>query len=67
MRPLCTWAVIQIYGYRAFSVVRGFGGVVCKLESLDVPTFAVVNGAALGGGLELIIGCDFRNALCVCH
>ena len=27
-----------------------------------MPTFAIVNGAALGGGLELIIGCDFRVA-----
>ena len=42
--------------------MHAFGGVICKLESLDVPTFAVVNGAALGGGLELIIGCDYRIA-----
>jgi len=57
---MCTWAIMQIHEYRAFSAARAFGGVVCKLESLDVPTFAIVNGAALGGGLELIIGCDFR-------
>lgn len=48
--------------YRALSAVHGFASVICKLESLDVPTFAVINGVALGGGLELIIGCDYRIA-----
>ena len=52
--------VYKFIHFRAFSAMYGFGSVICKLESLDVPTFAIVNGAALGGGLELIIGCDFR-------
>ncbi len=33
-----------------------------ELASLPMPTVAVVNGAALGGGLELALAADFRIA-----
>ena len=32
------------------------------IEDLSVPTIASINGAALGGGLELALCCDFRIA-----
>ena len=33
-----------------------------KLENIPIPTIAVINGACLGGGLELALSCDFRIA-----
>ncbi len=35
----------------------GFGGIALR-ETLDVPVIARVNGYALGGGFEMVLGCD---------
>ena len=34
-------------------------GIFQKIEELPIPVIAVVNGFALGGGLELALSCDF--------
>lgn len=34
-----------------------------RLEALRIPSIAALNGATLGGGLELALACDFRIAV----
>lgn len=36
---------------------NGFGGIALR-QSLKVPVIARVNGLALGGGMEMVLGCD---------
>jgi enoyl-CoA hydratase/carnithine racemase len=43
--------------YWAAPRVGGFGGIALR-ESLNIPVIARVNGFALGGGFEMVLGCD---------
>ena len=62
-RAFCTGADMKggsgVSGLEYWAKARpgGFGGIALR-ESLDIPVIARVNGHALGGGFEMMLGCD---------
>jgi crotonobetainyl-CoA hydratase len=61
-RAFCTGADVKNTGkegldYWAQPRPGGFGGISMR-TTLDIPVVARVNGHALGGGFEMVLGCD---------
>ena len=61
-RAFCAGADLknpQVTGLQYWAAPRpgGFGGIALR-ETLNVPVIARVNGFALGGGFEMVLGCD---------
>ncbi|HSU05345.1 MAG TPA: enoyl-CoA hydratase-related protein [Acetobacteraceae bacterium] len=61
-RAFCVGADMKNVGssgleYWAAARPNGFGGIALR-TTLDVPVIARVNGHALGGGFEMVLGCD---------
>ncbi|BCH21809.1 enoyl-CoA hydratase-related protein [Mesorhizobium sp. L-8-3] len=62
-RAFCTGADMKggggLSGLEYWAAPRpgGFGGIALR-DTLDVPVIARVNGHALGGGMEMVLGCD---------
>lgn len=44
----------------AYGMLSRMAGILYKLLTLPVPTIAVLNGTAVGGGCEIASACDFR-------
>ena len=45
-----------------FDAVKNIQNCFSKIYNLEIPVISVINGAALGGGIELALACDFRIA-----
>eukprot|EP00922_Rhytidocystis_sp_ex-Travisia-forbesii_P006451 GHVS01009366.1.p1 GENE.GHVS01009366.1~~GHVS01009366.1.p1 ORF type:complete len:491 (+),score=92.27 GHVS01009366.1:92-1564(+) len=62
----CAGADLKERAGMSASDVRGFvsvlRGTMEALDKLPLPTIACIDGAALGGGLEVALACDFRCA-----
>jgi crotonobetainyl-CoA hydratase len=61
-RAFCVGADMKNVGksgleYWAATRSDGFGGIALR-TTLDIPVIARVNGHALGGGFEMVLGCD---------
>ena len=66
-RAFCAGADVKELIGRSLEATRqgaAFGQTIfAKLDTLPTPSIALINGYALGGGLELALACTFRIAL----
>ena len=65
-QAFCAGAYLKERLTMSESEVRAFvtrlQGTMNRIESMDKPVIAAINGFALGGGLEFALACDIRLA-----
>jgi enoyl-CoA hydratase len=65
-RAFCAGADVRELMNRSLAATRegaAFGqSIFAKLDTLPIPSIALINGYAFGGGLELALACTFRLA-----
>lgn len=66
MRAFCAGADLKerkgLSEQAVLETVQYISDTITKVESINVPVIALINGAAIGGGLELALACDIRLA-----